>query len=98
MRNVSQGSHPRYPGLDGIRGLQQDEFHKRSIASLEEKHIDSVTAALILIDGTVPRSTVGIVYALSTLSAVPGGLRRGLGSLMTSPPAVTGVSSGIVTR
>ena len=52
------------------RGLKQDELHKRSIATQIEKHIDSVTAVLILANGTVPRVTVGTDYALSTLSAI----------------------------
>ena len=52
------------------RGLQQDELHKKSIATQIEKHIDSVTAVLILANGTVPRVTVGTDYALSTLSAI----------------------------
>lgn len=33
-------------------------------------HIDSLTAVLVLADGTVPRVTVGTDYALSTLSSV----------------------------
>lgn len=35
-----------------------------------KKHIDSVTAILILANGTVPRATVGNDYALSTLSSI----------------------------
>ena len=52
------------------RGLQQDELHKKSIATQIEKHINTVTAVLILADGTVPRVTAGTDYALSTLSAI----------------------------
>jgi hypothetical protein len=56
--------------LADTRGLQQDELHKRSIARQIKKHIDSVTAVLVLANGTVPRVTVGTDYALSTLSAI----------------------------
>ena len=52
------------------RGIQQDERHKKSIATQIEKHLDSITAVLILTNGTVPRVTVGTDYALSTLSAL----------------------------
>jgi len=58
------------PGLADPRGLQQDELHKKSIASQIKKHIDSVSAVLVLANGTVPRVTVGTDYALSTLSAI----------------------------
>jgi hypothetical protein len=56
--------------LADTRGIQQDELHKRSIATQIEKHIDSVNAVLVLANGTVPRLTVGTDYALSTLSAI----------------------------
>ena len=52
------------------RGIEQDEIHKQSIATEIRKHIDSITAVLILANGTVPRVTVGTDYALSTLSAI----------------------------
>ena len=58
------------PGLADTRGLQQDEIHKKSIATQIQMHIDSVSAVLILANGTVPRITVGMDYALSTLSAI----------------------------
>ena len=52
------------------RGIQQDELHKRCIASHIKHHIDTVTAVLVLANGAVPRVTVGTDYALSTLSAI----------------------------
>ncbi|KAJ6594419.1 hypothetical protein B0H19DRAFT_919891 [Mycena capillaripes] len=58
------------PGLADTRGLQQDEIHKKSIATQIRKHIESVHAVIILANGTVPRLTVGTDYALSTLSAI----------------------------
>ena len=58
------------PGLADTRGIQQDELHKRSIATQIKEHIDSVTAVLLLANGTVPHVTVGTDYALSTLSAI----------------------------
>jgi len=56
--------------LADTRGFQQDELHKKSIATEIERYISSVTAVLILANGTVPRVTVGTDYALSTLSAL----------------------------
>jgi len=35
-----------------------------------EKHVESITAVLVVANGTVPRVTVGTDYTLSTLSAV----------------------------
>ena len=42
----------------------------KSIQTQIKKHIDSVTAVLVLANGTVPRVTVGTDYALTTLSAI----------------------------
>lgn len=42
----------------------------KNIATQFKKHINSTTAVLVLANGTVPRSTVGITNALSTLSSV----------------------------
>jgi len=58
------------PGFADTRGLQQDELHKKSIASQIQKHIESVTAVLVLANGTVPRLTVDTDNTLSTLSAI----------------------------
>ena len=58
------------PGLADTRGIQQDGLHKRSIATQIKEHIDSITAVLVLANGTVPRVTVGTDYALSTISAI----------------------------
>ena len=58
------------PGLADARGIHQDELHKESIATEIQNHIDSVTAVLILANGSVPRITVGTDYALSALSAL----------------------------
>ena len=58
------------PGLADTRGFQQDELHEKSIATQIERHITSVTAVLIVADGTVPRVTIGTDYVLSTLSAI----------------------------
>ena len=58
------------PGLADTRGLQQDELHKKSITAQIEKHVDSISAILVLADGTAPRVTVGTDYALSTLSSI----------------------------
>jgi hypothetical protein len=56
--------------LADTRGVHQDELHKKSIATEIQDHIDSVSAVLILANGSVPRITVGMDYALSALSAL----------------------------
>ena len=67
------------------RGIQQDELHKKSIATEIKKHIDSVTAILVLANGTVPRITVGTDYALSTLSAIfPKALANNIAFMFTN--------------
>jgi hypothetical protein len=53
------------PGLAGTRGLQQDELDKKTIATQIKQYSHSITAVLILANGTDPRVTVG-----STLSAI----------------------------
>jgi len=74
--------------LADTRGIQQDELHKRNIATEIQKHIDSVTAVLILANGTVPRITVGTDYALSTLSAIfPKSLAENIGFVFTNVPS-----------
>ena len=73
------------PGLADTRGSQQDELHKASIATQIKKHIDSVTAVLILANGVVPRVTVGTDYALSTLSAIfPKSLANNIAFMFTN--------------
>ena len=70
------------------RGLQQDEIHKRSIATEIQKHIDSVTAVLVLANGTIPRITVGTDYALTTLSAIfPKTLANNIAFVFTNVPS-----------
>ena len=70
------------------RGIEQDEVHKRNIANAIQKHIDSVTAVLILANGTVPRLTVGTDYALSTLSAIfPKSLAENVSFMFTNVPS-----------
>ena len=67
------------------RGIEQDEIHKKSIATQIKKHIDSITAVLILANGTVPRVTVGTDYALSTLSAIfPKALGHNIAFMFTN--------------
>ena len=52
------------------RGIDQDELNKKSIATEIQNHIDCVTAVFILANGSVPRSTARMDYALSALSAL----------------------------
>jgi len=49
------------------------------------KHIDSITAALVLANGTVPRITLGTDYALSTLFSIfPKTLANNIGFIFTN--------------
>jgi len=50
--------------------LQQGAPQKKSLAAQVKKHVDSVTAVLVLANGTIPRVNVGTDYALSTLSTI----------------------------
>ena len=50
--------------------LQQDALQQKRIAAQVKENIDSVTAVLVLANGTVPRVNVGTNQALSTLSAI----------------------------
>jgi hypothetical protein len=69
------------------RGIEQDERHKNSIATQIKKHIDSVTAVLILTNGTTQRLTVSTDYALSTLSAMfPKSLAENIAFVFTHVP------------
>ena len=69
------------------RGIHQDELHKESIAAEIQNHIDSVTAVLILANGSVPRITVGMDYALSALSALfPKTLAKNIAFLFSNSP------------
>ena len=52
------------------RDYQQDALQTKSIAAQVKKHVDSVTAVLVVANGTVPGVSVGTDYALSTLSAI----------------------------
>jgi len=71
--------------LADTRGNEQDELHKRDIAAKIQQHIDSVTAVLILANGTVPRITVGTKYALDTLSTLfPKSLAENIAFVFTN--------------
>ena len=66
------------------RSILQDDLHKRSIATQIREHFDSVTAVLVLTNGTVPRVTVNTKYALSTLPAIfPQTLANNFAFLLT---------------
>ena len=70
------------------RGIEQDERHKYSIATQIKNHIDSVTAVLILANGTSERLTVGTDYALSTLSTIlPKSLTDNIAFVFTNVPS-----------
>ena len=50
------------------RGIEQDELHRMSVSPEIQEYIDSATAVVVVINGTVPRGTGG---ALSSLSVNP---------------------------
>lgn len=58
------------PGFSNARDTQQRELHNKSIVTQIKKYIDSVTAVLVVANGTVPRGTGGLHSALSTLSDI----------------------------
>ncbi|KAJ7729478.1 hypothetical protein B0H16DRAFT_1775960 [Mycena metata] len=64
------------PGLADTRGIQQDELHKKGIATEIEKQVTVVHAVLILANGTQPRLSVSTEYALTTLSSIFPSLSR----------------------
>lgn len=73
------------PGLADTRGIAQDELHKQSIAQAIQEHITSVSAVLILANGTVPRLGVATDYALSTLSSMfPVSLAKNISFIFTN--------------
>ncbi|KAJ6517115.1 hypothetical protein DFH09DRAFT_940500, partial [Mycena vulgaris] len=58
------------PGLADTRGIQQDELHKKGIATEIKEQVTAVHAVLILANGTLPRLSVSTDYALATLSSI----------------------------
>lgn len=56
--------------MTDTRNIEQEESYKKRIATQIKRHTESVTAVLVLANGTVPRSTVGIDYTLSILSTI----------------------------
>ena len=75
------------PGLADTRGILQDTKHKRSIATEIQTHLDAVHAVLIFANGSVPRISVSLDYALSTLSALfPKSLANNIAFLFSNVP------------
>ena len=73
------------PGFADTWGIHQDKLLKESIATEIQNHIDSVTAVLILANGSVPRVTIGMNYALSALFALfPKALANNIAFLFTN--------------
>ena len=69
------------------------------IASHMKDHIDSVTAVLVLADGSAPGITVDIDYAFSTLSTVlPRSLASNTAFMFTNvpDPSLSNFSGGII--
>ncbi len=69
------------------RGLHQDALHKKSIAAEIQNHLDAVNAVLILANGSIPRISVSMDYALTTLSALfPKSLADNIAFLLSNVP------------
>ncbi len=69
------------------RGLTQNALHKKSITAEIENHLGYVNAVLILANGSVPRISVSMEYALTTLSNLfPKSLTNNIAFLLTSVP------------
>jgi len=56
--------------MPGLTDMSQNKLHKQSTATQIRKHIDYISAVLIIANGTVSPITAGIDHALSTLSAI----------------------------
>jgi len=75
------------PGLADTRGIDQDALHKKSIATEIQNHLDYVNAVLILANGSIPRISVSMDYALTTLSALfPKSLANNMAFLLSNVP------------
>jgi len=71
--------------LADTRNFRQDELQKERVATQIKQHVDSVTAVLVLANGTVPGLTVATGYALSALSAIfPTTLTNNLAFVLTN--------------
>ena len=76
------------PGLADTGDRRQDKLYTRSITAQVEKYIDSITAVIILANGTVPRITVGTDDALSFLSTISPKIPvRNMCSILTNLPS-----------
>jgi hypothetical protein len=73
------------PGLADTRRIQQDELYKESLVKQIKKHVGSVTAVLVLANGTVPRITPSTRAVLSALTAlVPTSLANNTAFVLTN--------------
>ena len=52
------------------RGIELEELYKKTIATQAKEYADSITAVLVVVNGTVPRLTVGTTDRLSSLSSI----------------------------
>src|SRR5258706_521323 len=75
------------PGLADTRGIHQNALKKKSIATEIQNHLGYVNAVLILANGSIPRISVSMDYALTTLSALfPKILADNTAFLLTNVP------------
>ncbi|GJE97664.1 hypothetical protein PsYK624_138850 [Phanerochaete sordida] len=73
------------PGLSDMRGIEQDELHKKDIAQKIISSIHTVDAILILANGTNPRLGFATSYALTTLASIfPRTLAKNIGIVFTN--------------
>src|SRR5258706_11393603 len=75
------------PGLADTRGIDQDALHKKSIATEIQNNLGYVSAVVILANGSIPRISVSMDYALTTLSALfPKSLANNIAFLFSNVP------------
>jgi hypothetical protein len=73
------------PGLLDTRHPQQTELYKKSVSTQIKKHLDSITAVLVLANGTVTRGTGGLDFAFSALSSIfPKALANNIAFIFTN--------------
>jgi hypothetical protein len=75
--------------LTDAGNIGQNELYMKSIVTQIKEYIDSISAVLVVADGTIARVTVGTHYALSTLSAIfPKTLANNTAFVFTKVPSL----------
>src|SRR5258706_14775901 len=81
------------PGLADTGGIHQDAMHKKRITTEIQNRLDAVNAVLILANGSVPRITASMDYALTAFFALfPKRLANNIAFLLTSVPTAVSLN------